>query len=107
MDYQPIPDYEMNSFVASKLVDPEKLEMLVANCGCTTATGTCAPIAPARLNAVLSVSQQRWPQGVGVYIYSMLTDDQIHGLSEGPFSTPAKPLWRRMGSENKNRESRQ
>jgi hypothetical protein len=95
MDYNKLPDYEMNSLVASTMLDPKKLFMIVANYDWIAGTKTTIPIDPQRLNNVVSVLQQRWPQGSAVYIYSMLSDSQIRGLSQGPFRSPAKPIWRK------------
>lgn len=42
----------------------------------------------------ISYCQRRWPgNGVGLYLYSMLSDEQIDALRAGPFEEDAVPHW--------------
>jgi len=42
----------------------------------------------------ISYCQRKWPgNGVGLYLYSMLSDEQIEALRAGPFKEDAVPHW--------------
>jgi len=50
---------------------------------------------------LISYCRRRWPgNGVGLYLWSMLSDGQIEALRAGPFAEDAVPGWVRSGEEN-------
>ena len=43
---------------------------------------------------LIGYCQREWPgNGVGLYLYSMLSDEQIEALRTGPFEEEAVPKW--------------
>jgi len=42
----------------------------------------------------ISYCQRKWPgNGVGLYLYSLLSEEQIEALRAGPFREDAVPRW--------------
>ncbi len=47
---------------------------------------------------LIDYCRRRWPgNGVGLYLWSLLTDEQIDALRAGPFTEDARPHWLRPG----------
>ena len=54
---------------------------------------------PAKVASLISQSRQiGQDNGVGLYLYSLLNDEQIEALRSGPFRSPAKPRWVRAAA---------
>lgn len=93
MDYNFIPDFERQQVLRHRLKDPDKLVMLLANYQWDRVLKKHLVTDPAYLVRLINNLQYRWPGGVGVYIYSLLSDAQIEALAQGPFRLPARPTW--------------
>ena len=89
MNYEQVPDTDALDLVRGELTDPEKLVLLL---GSADGPDAKPHSRDARLVAgLVGVAQRKWPRGVGIYPYSMLSDDQVHALGEGPFAERALP----------------
>jgi uncharacterized lipoprotein YddW (UPF0748 family) len=93
MDYQFIPDFERQQILRNRLKNPDKLVMLLANYQRDKVKKAHIITDPAYLVRLIDNLQYRWPGGVGVYIYSLLSDIQIKALDQGPFQRSARPAW--------------
>ena len=59
-----------------------------------TDEGKVVPRAGKLVAEQISYCQRKWPgNGVGLYLYSMLSDEQIEALRAGPFRDDAVPHW--------------
>ncbi len=94
MDYQARPDFSKIRNLQSKMKRPEALVML---CGNYDRAGSGKKIIPREarrvaeiLGEALSISRGN---GVGLYIYSMLSDEQVDMLQKTAFKSPAKTRW--------------
>lgn len=94
MEYADPPDVERHHLVSAQFNDPGKLVMLVSNHDWKG--GRPVPKEARRLNQNADYVRGRWGRGMGVYIYSMLSDDQVEMLRQGPFNTESRPLNRKM-----------
>lgn len=97
MDYQLNPDYEKLRNLQSKMKRPEALVML---CGNYDKIGPQKKAVPREARKVTeNLAQARsigsGGNGVGLYLYSMLDDEQINLLSKTVFRSPGKPRWLR------------
>lgn len=98
MDYEKNPDLDGFDLASEELHDPGKLIMLTSDYD--EISGVPISRSPEEFANLVALVQKKWNRGVGVYLYSMLTDEQIDSLSEGPFKYPAKPNWWKAGSQN-------
>jgi hypothetical protein len=98
MDYGRVPFFNHIDFVKDKLRNPRKLFLLCGNYDYDS-KGAIFSRPAADLADIISVSRQKLPHGIGVYIYSMLSDAQTVELSGGVFSNPARPAWRASTKE--------
>lgn len=92
MDYFPTPDFENHNVVRNRLKVPSKLIMLVANY--QKGKPPHLDTDPPRLVRIIENIRSRWNNGIGVYLYNLLDDNQISALSRGPFHSLARP-WRK------------
>jgi uncharacterized lipoprotein YddW (UPF0748 family) len=92
MDYQYIPDFERQQVLRNRLKAPDKLVMLLSNYQWDRVEKKHLITDPAYLVRLVDNLQYRWPGGVGIYIYSLLSDAQIEALGKGPFRLKAIPL---------------
>lgn len=92
MDYKDRIDFEKVNEVSKGLKQPEKVIVLFGN---YDKQARAIP-RPGKLVAKYAAfAQRQWPNhGVGFYIYSMLTDEQVSALRTGPFAEDALPYWR-------------
>ena len=59
-----------------------------------TETGKVVPREGKLVADLISFCRRRWPgNGVGLYLYSMLSEEQIEALRAGPFHEEAVPHW--------------
>lgn len=92
MDYTREPDFEKHELVRNELKEPAKAIMLLGNYD-KTLIGKVIPRKAAMLTGFTSYVQRRWPGGVGIYLYSQLSEAQIGAFASGPFNQIAKPEW--------------
>ncbi len=89
MAYGDAPDVEMAHLIRPRLNDPDRLVLLVNN---YVQHGTkLIPKDPSWMARVVTYVRRRWGNGIGIYLYSMLSDAQIDELALGPFATKALP----------------
>jgi uncharacterized lipoprotein YddW (UPF0748 family) len=92
MHYEANPDWEAIKGLQQQMMRPESLVVLLGNYDWIGINKTVVPRAGAQVSnlieAARSVGQNN---GVGLYIYSMLNDDQVNSLSRGAFKVRTKP----------------
>lgn len=96
MDYYRAIDVSLTESLRGKLDNPDALTVLISN------VSNAEEMAPGQaifsrdgrwLADTIAMIRQRWPgTGNAVYLYSMLTDEQIAALKQGPFKN--KPRYR-------------
>ncbi len=89
MNYGNPPDFENYDLMQSGFTDPRKLIPLLADY--VQSGSTLSPKDPAVLSETVAYTRQRWGYGVAIYLYSMLSDQQIDRLANGAFKVRAKP----------------
>lgn len=92
-EYSQTPDFEKHQKVKEKMKNPSKLIILLGNYE-KTINGKVIPRNTNLLIKLVSYSQRRFPEGIGIYLYSMLNDDQVEKLVEENFSTRSRPHWK-------------
>lgn len=94
MNYQLNPDYAKFRELQSKMKRPEAMVML---CGNYEKVGEQKKVVPRDARKVAEILAQARSissgNGVGLYLYSMLSDEQIAVLRSTVFTVPAKPRW--------------
>ncbi len=96
MRYPAEPNWEEMRAVQKSMKRPEAYAVLVGNYDLVGAHQISVSSAGSRVAAQIVRSRQVAPgNGVGVYLYSLLNDEQINALRSGPFHTPATPKWAR------------
>lgn len=89
MNYTQPPDMERYNLLLAKFLDPKKLIMLISN---SDPKGvSVVPKSSEQLHSTVDYVRRRWGTGIGIYIYSMLNDDQVAKLAGGAFREIAKP----------------
>lgn len=91
MSYDRNPDVEGLDVAGEELKDQSKLIMLISNFDYVK--GKPVPRDAAAVSDLVTLTQRKWNRGVGVYLYSMLSDEHISVLANGPFKRAAKPNW--------------
>ncbi|MCS6293009.1 MAG: family 10 glycosylhydrolase [Nitrospira sp.] len=99
MHYEPAPDWHRLKALQAKMKRPEAMVVL---CGNYERVGSLNPVTVPRESSLVStlIEQGRNFQkgnGIGLYLYSMLSDEQITHLRNTVFTIAAKPRWLRMG----------
>lgn len=92
-EYSRTPDFEKHQRVKEELKNPSKLIMLLGNYE-RTIKGKVIPRNANLLVKLVSCSQRIFPGGIGIYLYSMLNDDQIEKFVEEDFHTKSIPHWK-------------
>jgi uncharacterized lipoprotein YddW (UPF0748 family) len=92
MDYGIIPDYVRFDQAVMHINDPRKVIFLAANY--EKRNSTIISRDPLALSMIIKNATHHWPWGIGVYLYSMLSDEQIEKLLSESFSVPASPVWK-------------
>jgi hypothetical protein len=92
MDYYRTIDTALTDSVRTRLREPDAITLLIANVTDHTELRPGQSHAPRDgrwLAETVSMIQRRWPDtGVGVYLYTMLSDEQVRALRSGPFALP-------------------
>jgi hypothetical protein len=83
MEYGDPPDAERHHLGRSHFVDPNKAVILLANY--RFEKGRSRSRQAEALNRTVDYVLRRWKNGVGLYLYSMLDENQVAALAEGPF----------------------
>lgn len=99
MHYESSPDWRSLKTLQAKMKRPEAMVVL---CGNYEQVGSLNPVTVPRESSLVStlIEQGRAFQqgnGIGLYLYSMLSDEQIAHLRKTVFAVNAKPRWRRIG----------
>lgn len=93
MDYRLNPDYATLRNLQSSMKRPEAIVPIIGNYD-VNSDGNVIPRSGATVTELFtkarSISRQN---GVSVYLYSMLSDEQINVLSSTVFKIPATPYW--------------
>jgi hypothetical protein len=89
--------YPINQIELKKIIglfsDPNKFILLVGNYDKLSSTNIVSRD-PQKLVELISIAQNINPlQRSGVYLYNLLSDEQIEKLRTGPFKEPSKPNW--------------
>ncbi len=102
MDYFPRLNIGVTESVRAKLLNPDRLSLLI--CNMATEEELTAPDQPRFprsgkwLAETASMIRSRWPHtGLAVYFYKYLSDDQIAALRAGPFRMSQDGLKRPIG----------
>lgn len=94
MDYQANPDFEKIRNLQMKLKRPEALVMLCGNYDRIGSEKKVVPRDARKVSETLRKAQTiSQGNGVGLYIYSMLSDEQVDMLQKTVFKVPATPRW--------------
>ena len=95
MDYRQRIDFENVDGVRSALKKPEKMIVLFGNYDQIDDQSEAIPRPGELIANYAAFAQRRWPgTGMGFYLYSRLTDEQVNALRAGPFLENAFPLWK-------------
>jgi hypothetical protein len=89
MAYGEFPDVETPNLMRPRLNEPNHLVMLIDNY--TERGKRLVSKDPALMMKVISYIRNRWGSGIGVYLYSMLSDEQVEAFANGIFKTKAVP----------------
>lgn len=96
MNYSLNPDFSRIKNLQSQMKRPEAMVVL---CGNYDQEGSKKTVVPRNAQKVVELLTQSHSisqgNGVCLYLYSMLDDEQIDLLSRTVFKVPAKPRWRR------------
>jgi uncharacterized lipoprotein YddW (UPF0748 family) len=97
MHYEASPDWETLKAHQQRMRRPEALVVLCGNYDRPDGTNASAISRPGgQVNQLLEGARTyQAGNGVGLYLYGRLTDEQISSLRTGVFRTPAVPRWRR------------
>ncbi|WDT72139.1 MAG: family 10 glycosylhydrolase [Candidatus Manganitrophus sp.] len=96
MDYQASPDFEKIRNLQSKMKRPEALVMLCGNYDRDDSGKKVIPRDARRAAEILSEARSiSRGNGVGLYLYNMLSEEQIDLFQKTVFKAPAKPRWLR------------
>lgn len=102
MRYEANPDWTALRALKSGMKRPDALVMTCGNFEeIHTETTAVVPRQAARVEALLREAQAyQQGNGVGLYLYSMLTDEHIAHLRQTVFRDPARPSWKRAWAAN-------
>ena len=99
MRYPAPPNWEEMRAVQQTMKRPEAYVMLAGNYDVTGPKKVPVSSKGSEVAArVAQGSQMSRGNGIGLYIYSLLNDEQIEALRTGPFRSPMKPKWVYAGS---------
>ncbi|HUI66736.1 MAG TPA: family 10 glycosylhydrolase [Nitrospirota bacterium] len=89
MEYADPPDVERHHLAMAQFRDPHKLVLLISNHDWKS--GLPQPKPADQLRSSVEYVRERWGKGLGIYLYSMLSDEQVEMLAGGPFSRASRP----------------
>jgi len=97
MHYESNPDWASFRALQAAMTRPEALVVLCGNYEEPVSPGKEVPFRDARKVSGLLSEARRFQQGngVGLYLYSRLSDEQIRELGSQAFSLKARPSWKR------------
>ncbi len=97
MHYEPDPDWASFRNLQASMTRPEALVVLCGNYEEAVSPGRDIPPRDARKVSALLSEARKFQQGngVGLYLYSRLSDEQIRELGSQIFSGKARPSWKR------------
>jgi hypothetical protein len=97
MHYEASPDWDSLKSFQQQMKRPEALVVLCGNYDRPDGNNDHATSRSGLKVADLlnHARDYHMGNGVGLYLYGRLTDDQIVRLQQGPFKVPAKPEWKR------------
>jgi uncharacterized lipoprotein YddW (UPF0748 family) len=96
MDYNERIDYEKVDKIQKDLKQPGKIIVLFGNYDKADNKSKTIPRPGMLVAQYAAFAQRKWPDhGIGFYIYSMLSDEQVTALKKGPFAEDALPHWKR------------
>jgi uncharacterized lipoprotein YddW (UPF0748 family) len=92
MDYNQTIDLATVEGARTSFKNPEQLVLLFGNYDAKEGQAVARP--GELIAQYAGFSQRRWPGGgVALYLYNLLTEDQIRALKRGPFQDVALPYW--------------
>lgn len=94
MDYREVPDYERLEHIITMFKEPAKLIPILGNYEAIPPS-RIEPRNPELVARAIEHTLSRTPHGIALYLYDLLTEDQIMAISRGPFREQAKPQWKR------------
>jgi hypothetical protein len=80
---------ERHHLAAGQFIDSRKLLLLISNHDWKD--GNPVPKHADLMRSTAEYIQGRWRKGLGVYLYSMLSDEQVERLGKGPFRMASRP----------------
>lgn len=84
MDYGRSIDLPLTEAVRGRLTNPDALTLLISDT--EEVNGRIVPRDGPWLTQTVSLVQSRWPgTGIGIYLYNMLTNEDVTLLRQGPF----------------------
>lgn len=96
MQYEYNPDFEVVKQIQSRMKNPQALVMMIGNYDQSKLTGAVLPRDAKRVCDLLAESRKlSLKNGVGLYLYSMLSDEQIDLLRHTTFRDIARSSWER------------
>lgn len=99
MHYEPTPDFGALKAIQSAMKRPEAMVVGIGNYEEATASSPVRSREPAQLAELIRTTRNiQQGNGVAIYLYSMLTEEQIGMLRTDVFARPAKPRWMRAPS---------
>ena len=87
MAYGDVPDVETPNLMRPRLNDSKRLLLLINNYD--EQGKKLSPKDPSWMMRTISYIRNRWGNGIGVYLYSMMSDEQIEAFAQGIFKTEA------------------
>ena len=93
MDYSSKPDFDKFEIIRQELNNPDKLLFLLGNY--YKKNKKIYSRNPEKLINLIDSVQDRWHNGIGIYIYSMLDEKQVESLASKAFKIDALPHWHR------------
>ncbi|HHW10137.1 MAG TPA: family 10 glycosylhydrolase [Firmicutes bacterium] len=95
MDYNQQPAYDKWDAVRAESSRPEAYVCLLGNYD-RTEFGQAVSRSGKLVADLVAYAQRKWPgNGVGLYLYSLLNEEQIEALRSGPFKEEAVTHWER------------
>lgn len=94
MQYQSQPDFEIIKQIQGRMARPRAMVVMVGNFDRTVLGNTVTPRDAKRVCDLIEQARNlSMHNGVALYLYSMLSDEQITLLQKTVFAVPAKPRW--------------
>jgi uncharacterized lipoprotein YddW (UPF0748 family) len=99
MRYPAEPNWDEIRAVQRTMKRPEAYAVLCGNYDSVGRQQTSVSSPGTRVATQIAHARQvSQGNGIGLYLYSLLNDDQINALRSGPFNLPARPKWLRAAN---------